>query len=599
MRGRIFFLAAFLAATLAASAALVRSDKGRIVAPDGRPLQLRGVNLGSWFLLEMWMLGRGDIPDQKTFVDILRERFGDGGASVLVEKFRESWITEEDFERIREAGLNTVRVPLHHEFLETGEAFAWIDRLLGWAEKHGLWVILDLHGAPGGQSVEQPTGEVKSNRLWNDADNCRRTVEIWRAIARRYKNDPRIAAYDILNEPYGEGASQEVEPVLLPLVGDILAAIRGEGDRHLVFVPATLRGPFFYPDSFWKKWPGTGITEHFYPALYGGERTVEEHGRFIATALAARERLAARLGVPFLVGEYNVVLEGAGGDRMMRTYADFFERLGWAHTFWTYKTITPEGGMPADNWPLVTNARPIQVPDPRTVSREELGKFFEGLRTTPWEMDAGLRDVFTKKDFPSYAFDRAPEPARERPAAASDAWKSWTGANVGGATPAGGAVREAKSLRIFGGGWDINEGDDAFYFLSREADGDFEMTVTLDDFTAAERYAKAGLMVRASAAPDAPFALLHAFPDGGLIFATRGRSREKITQRLLGQWGFPVRLRAERRDGVVRFFARGVNGWESAGQFPLAGPVLAGLAVCSHDPASLASVRTTDFSFSP
>lgn len=582
------------------SAALVRTENGRIVGPDGHSLPLRGVNLGSWFLLEMWMLGRGDVPDQKTFLDILRGRFGEDGARELVEKFRENWISEKDFARMREAGLNTVRVPLHYEFLGTGEAFGWIDRLLGWAEKQGLWVILDLHGAPGGQSVEQPTGEVGSNRLWADPENRRRTVEIWREIARRYRNDARIAAYDILNEPYGRGASQAVEPMLLSLVEDVLSAIRAEGDRHLVFVPATLRGPFFYPDSFWKKWPDTGLTEHFYPALYGGERTVEEHGRFLTGALVARERLAARLGVPFLVGEYNVVLENAGGDRMMRTYVERFERSGWAHTFWTYKTITPEGGMPADNWPLVTNARPLRVPDPRTASREELELFLDGLRDASWVMDAGLQEVFTKRDYPTFVFDPVPSPPLERPVAATDAWQDWSGRNVGGATPPGGVVlRDQGELDVFGGGWDINEGDDAFYFLSRKAEGNFAIEVALADFAASDRYAKAGLMVRVAGEADAPFALLHLFPDGGLVFASRSRPREKITQRGLGQWGRPVRLRVERRAGEVGFFAHGRNGWERVGTFPLDGPVLAGLAVCSHDPGSLASVRASDLSFSP
>ncbi|HEY8965170.1 MAG TPA: cellulase family glycosylhydrolase [Candidatus Methylacidiphilales bacterium] len=575
---------------------LIHADGTKIVSPEGVPLVLRGVNLGNWLSLEMWLFGNYDLPDQKSFFDLLDTRFGEGKRRQLVETFRANWLGDDDFRRIRGSGMNVVRLPFHYSLLQREDGtideagFAWIDRALDLASRNGLLVIPDLHGAPGGQSVEQPTGEVGSNRLWADPECRRRTVEIWRAFARRYRSDARIAAYDLLNEPFGDGGKHGNEAVLRNLCEEILAAIRAEGDGHLVFVPATTRGPFFYPDAFWSKWKNVGATDHFYPAIYGGERTVDAHDRYLASHMLPRRTWQKRLDIPFFAGEYNVVLREAGGDGMMRRYVDLFDGWGWAHTMWCYKAITPSGGMPVDHWPLVTNAKPLRMPDPRTASFEKLQAFFSSLGSASWEMAPGLRDVYAKADFPALAPAPYPEPLASRPDGATDDWNNWAGTDIGESTPKGGVVEENGTLSVYGGGWDINEGDDAFYFLHKPVDGNFGLQAEWDGFAASEQYAKGGLMIRESTRPDAPFVFVHLFPDGGLILAVRTIAGQKIEQRtLVGHLALPSLVEVGRRGGMLYVRAGGKTVGKIAD--PCSGKGEVGVAVLSHDPGIVATLR--------
>jgi endoglucanase len=584
------------------AANLLHAQGDKIVDGSGRPVTLRGVNLGNWLALEMWIFGIEGIPDQKTFVDILKDRFGAEEAAKLLDLHRSTWISEKDFEVLQSCGMNVVRLPIHHSVIEENgkpieAGYVWIDRTLEWGAKHGIKVILDLHGAPGGQSTDQPCGEVGSNRLWTDPENQNRTIEIWRRLAQRYKNDPRVAAFDLLNEPFSDGGNFAVEATMVSLCDRILTAIRGEGDQHLVFVAGTIRGSLFYPESFWKKWSNVGLTEHFYPALFSRDRSLDGHAQFLSFDLPARVRLLRKINVPFLVGEYNVVLSSTGGDAVMRTYVELFDAAKWAHTMWCYKLVSKDGGVSKDNWSLVTNAAPLPAPNPRRASLDDMRKFFTAIGASEWALDEGLRKVYTAKEFPKLALGKYPEPLGERPAGSVDEVDAWHGLNLGGSTPPGGVMLPSKagdgSAMVYGGGFDINREDDAFYFLRQPASGDFILEVELGAVAASEKYAKAGLMIRAGDASEVPLAFLHVFPDGKLIFATRSVARGSVEQKELGSVRLPARLRLERHGNKLRSsVAQSGGDWkvladESVSALPDA--VQAGFALLSHDPYHLAA----------
>ncbi len=69
-------------------------------------------------------------------------------------QWRETYITEADIDMLKKSGFNSVRVPLHWKFFDSDNAdgFRLLDRLVQWARKDGIYVILDLHCAPGGQT---------------------------------------------------------------------------------------------------------------------------------------------------------------------------------------------------------------------------------------------------------------------------------------------------------------------------------------------------------------------------------------------------------------------------------------------------------------
>lgn len=85
---------------------------------------------------------------------------------MMVDDGPEGHVTRVDFEKIRDCGLNAVRLPFGYWVAlgprdgepYAGPALEYIDRALDWAEEYGLQVVLDLHGCPGGESGDAPCG---------------------------------------------------------------------------------------------------------------------------------------------------------------------------------------------------------------------------------------------------------------------------------------------------------------------------------------------------------------------------------------------------------------------------------------------------------
>jgi hypothetical protein len=85
---------------------------------------------------------------------------------------------------------------------------------------------------------------------------------------------------------------------------------------------------------------------------------------------------------------------------MMRRYYDEFARRGWMCTMWSYKLLKPDAGVTADNWYMVTNARPLPKIDVRTSSLEEIESYVRGLADMDLAVDESLRDALTRPDPP-------------------------------------------------------------------------------------------------------------------------------------------------------------------------------------------------------
>ncbi|MFM1904180.1 MAG: hypothetical protein RLZZ440_2080, partial [Planctomycetota bacterium] len=148
--------------SVAAALPALKIVDGRIVDPEGNSVTLKGCNLGNWLILEPWMF---DLPkfgahDEHGIEAVLAERFGEIDKERLMAVHRDSWITENDFPVIQSFGMNFVRLPFEYQILEDDDrpkqlkpdAFKYLDRCIGWAEKYGMYVLLDLHGAVGRQN---------------------------------------------------------------------------------------------------------------------------------------------------------------------------------------------------------------------------------------------------------------------------------------------------------------------------------------------------------------------------------------------------------------------------------------------------------------
>jgi glucan 1,3-beta-glucosidase len=369
-------LLAFLLAVLIASFAFagsnlpaLRADGTRMIGPDGKAVILRGCNLGNWLMIEPWMLGGCiEAQDQGHITDLLRQRFGDERGYNLLELYRQNYITPRDFELVKHFGFNVVRVPFDYRLLQDEkppyamrpDAFKWLDRALELAEQAGVYVILDMHGVPAGQSDQMHTGRSNQNpEIYDDPAAQQRMIDLWTAIAKRYKDRSSIAAYDLVNEPYGDYKS-DVDAPLRDLMFRAYESVRSTGDQHVILFPSTLgKGIYLYGDVRGRGFTQFAFTDHFYPGLFGSPSTIQSHAQTIGRDFPQIQSYLEAQQAPFLAGEFNVVLDRCGGERMMRRYYDEFAKRGWMATMWSYKLLKLEAGVQADDWYLVTNAQPV------------------------------------------------------------------------------------------------------------------------------------------------------------------------------------------------------------------------------------------------
>jgi endoglucanase len=223
----------------------VRAEGSKLVNDEGREIILRGVGFGNWLLPEgyMWKFPKeGDRP--RRIEQMIENLIGSGKAVRFWELYYDRYIAEADIERIAAEGFNSVRVPINSRFLlEEGESLrvkehhlAYIDRMIGWCRDHRLYVILDLHGAPGGQTGTNIDDSVNDHPdLFTDENNKLLTVGLWRMLAERYKDEWIVAGYDLLNEPLPDWFSNYNNQII-PLYKEIVKAIREVDTRHLIIL---------------------------------------------------------------------------------------------------------------------------------------------------------------------------------------------------------------------------------------------------------------------------------------------------------------------------------------------------------------------------
>ncbi|MGN6369510.1 MAG: cellulase family glycosylhydrolase [Phycisphaerae bacterium] len=253
--------AAVMAAVSLAACAQVKGGGGGIegrgilhtrgedmVDAQGHKVMLRGVGLGNWMLPEgyMWRFGKnGDRPRQ--IEQIVTDLAGPEYAEKFWREYRANYITEADIQRIAALGFNCVRPSMNARlFLTEGEnpqyreeGFELLDNLVTWCHAAGIYVIVDMHAAPGGQTGTNIDDSAHDQpELFMDPKNQDRLVKLWVKIAERYKNEPAVGAYDLLNEPLPQrtGAAAKYKHLLEPLYMRIATAIRQVDQKHMITV---------------------------------------------------------------------------------------------------------------------------------------------------------------------------------------------------------------------------------------------------------------------------------------------------------------------------------------------------------------------------
>ena len=327
-----------------------------------------------------------EVRDHVTLWEAVERRLGPAETRRVRNQFRLAWMSEADFARMREAGMNCVRLPFLHDLeAEPDGLFVWLDAALAWARRTGLYVLLDLHGAPGRQSKDHHTGEAGRNLLFRDEANVRKTADLWARVAARYRDRPEVAGYDLLNEPMG--ATNHAQ--LYDVQDRLYRAIRAVDARHLVFFEDGYKGFEHMPDPAQRGWTNIVASVHSYKFDAKSEQDQTGHLRWLVGMIGAQQ---ARLRVPFHVGEFN--LEPHGTPATLAACLEMLEARGASWSLWTFKTAMRKGSGERSMWGWIRSPGAMEAIDPFRDSADEMVRKSAQVRTTNMVEHAGMTGAF-------------------------------------------------------------------------------------------------------------------------------------------------------------------------------------------------------------
>lgn len=366
---------AMLALPAFAESRLVQTEGKNFIAPDGSVLHIKGISLGNWLMPEGYMFKFEVAKSPRQIFGAFERLLGPERAKAFWTEYRLSYIGEDDIRFIKSVGFNTVRIPLHWDLFMRedstieGPGWALLDRVVGWAKAAGLYVIVDLHAAPGGQTgINHDDGPGYPLMFYVPRDRDL-TVRLWQAIARRYAGDPTILGYDLLNEPiapYHDIAT--LNPRLEPFYKRITDAIRAVDPGRVAILAAGQWSSSF--DMFGPPFaPSLAYTYHSFWASTKRD-SIQRHLNF-----------SNRYNVPLFLGE-----TGELTDEWNAEFRKLHEAHGIGWSFWTYKNLdTPSTVVSIkrpDGWDDIAayaDGR-TEVKPPDALIERAMAQYLEGVR---------------------------------------------------------------------------------------------------------------------------------------------------------------------------------------------------------------------------
>ncbi|MET0378282.1 MAG: glycoside hydrolase family 5 protein [Spongiibacteraceae bacterium] len=348
--------------------------------PGNTAIKLRGVNLGSWLVLEKWMVPSlfdgCNATDETTWCAEL----GDNA----IERLRAHWnsfITRDDFSWLAQIGINAVRIPVGHWIFGPGYPYHpsygaarfpfvtggidVLDRAFDWAEEFNIRIVLDLHAAPGCQNGFD-NGGIKDVCEWHTKpEYLEHSLNVLEQLAQRYTSRSALHAIEVLNEPrwdvptdylknYYRLAYERIRRHCAPAAVTVV--------MHDGFRSFREFGDFFKTSAF----ENVVFDVHRYQCFAREDIDMDIYGHIQKAAIewkAEADDMINELGVPVYLGEwslgldlkvvslwaegpFNHALENMDDFQESVAYrgyaaaqlATFEKYLGWF--FWNYKTET-------------------------------------------------------------------------------------------------------------------------------------------------------------------------------------------------------------------------------------------------------------------
>lgn len=363
---------------------------------EGAPIRLRGLGVGTWLNMEHFMLG---IPTPDSMIrETFNEIYGAGVSSNFFEKFEKNFFTQEDVDLIKSCGINFLRVPINYRlFIDDNDTdnyreygFKLLKRLLDLCEKNEIFVMPDLHTAPGGQNPDwHSDNRTGYPQFWEFEVFRKQIVGLWAEIAKRCASYRYLLGYDILNEPAMASAD-----AMNSFYREVTAAIREKDKNH----PIVLEGDLFAMDFSSLEVPNDSniiLSFHYYPTVwhpnllekdYGREKRISE----MEEGLLKIARIREDLSLPVICGEAGYELDKTDIEFSLMLLEDtlaLFEKHNLSYAVWAYKDADFMGMVYPDReskWmKLATDIRKKWSHDEEMIRAnrliEQIGEEFGGL----------------------------------------------------------------------------------------------------------------------------------------------------------------------------------------------------------------------------
>lgn len=313
--------------------AFVRVEGKNLVRPDGTQLFIRGTNLGNWLNPEGYMFGFKRTNSAWMIDLMVREAVGPDFAADFWRDFKDNYVTADDIRFIASQGANTVRLPFNYKLFTdedymgltaAQDGFARVDSVVKWCRDNGLYLILDMHDCPGGQTGDNIDDGYGYPWLLESEQSQRLFCDVWRRIAERYRNETVILGYELMNEPVAHyfDNKAELNAKLEPLYRRATAAIREVDRNHVILLGGAQWNSAFDMFTDWTFDNNLMYTCH----RYGGPATREAIQSFID--------FRDKTGLPMYMGEI-----GHNTDEWQADFVSVMENANIGYTFWPYKKV--------------------------------------------------------------------------------------------------------------------------------------------------------------------------------------------------------------------------------------------------------------------
>lgn len=271
---------------------------------------------------------------------LLETRFGTSGRDQLLDAFQQTWVQESDIEWLKNAGFNHVRVPIGYRTLVTNSdlsaptellwneaAFSRIDDLLDWCASHGMYAILDIQEAPGGQN--NYSGE---STLYSDPTMQDLTVELWGELSRRYADRDEVAAYSLLAEPM---SAPDFE-ASVAMYDRLVDAIRAGGDDHLLVIHDGFFGLDTLPIASEMGWENVVYSTHFFEWGVESSQSYDVVRQLVDAQIGTAQ---VEQDVPYFIGSFSTMEDEDWAYQSAADYVDWYAEHSWGWALWTYKRM--------------------------------------------------------------------------------------------------------------------------------------------------------------------------------------------------------------------------------------------------------------------